>query len=582
MVFDDLRSNFRITIDEYLRNTTIHGLLYLSECKQLWEKLSWVLVISIASGFAFQMIYTSIDEFEREPIITTLETTSVVNVPFPAITIRGSAQANPWGFTEKIFNMLTFYDPTDTKVIEQSQQLRNDMRQIMQEIISKMDNTIKEQRSNWTLEDLISYPKSPDAPNLLEKQLKTVKYLASILAGISLKDVKTANKIENDIKNLLVDAFFEEPSYLMKQFLTVKVKNMLENYTKYANYTKEISICQNEEKNCMINLRKYYNMMYLPYEVNKFPYYPLGFGNYMAYFSRLMSSSKSNVKFFNSHKPTNGEKKLREFMAQVLWNLAKGHDMAKMSLYELVGLLHQNPDENDEQQLSFANPLQKDFDCIKDSIEDYRRAWEDFIENRENSLPCSNSKMYEHLGCCKMSRIIQGHLPIILKVMKYSIQPVLLEEPLEDFIGAFDNLKFMHYNNLTTFGEQRKKLMENNFNPRVFMCKYAQMPKHMKPSNCKIFYTSLTNEGIGYSFNKANFWDIFSKTPYNELYAKIMRPKGFNMAPSSVESHGHQQRLYPRDISFPVSSGTAYGLEVRIHIQISIPYYKTWNHVCLL
>ena len=38
-----------------------------------------------------------------------------------------------------------------------------------------------------------------------------------------------------------------------------------------------------------------------------------------------------------------------------------------------------------------------------------------------------------------------------------------------------------------------------------------------------IYYFGITNEGIGYTFNNANFWDIFARTNYTKLFAKIMR-----------------------------------------------------------
>ena len=165
-----------------------------------------------------------------------------------------------------------------------------------------------------------------------------------------------------------------------------------------------------------------------------------------------------------------------------------------------------------------------------------------------------------------MNDVLKNKLPVILKVMKYSIQPVLFKEPLKDFLEVFDNLDFLGYNNFTKFDNFRRNLMEVNLNPRIYMCQFAGQPKTKSPSNCDMFHPSLTNAGIGYSFNKANFWDIFSQHPYTNLHAKIYRPKGFNW-PSSVNDYDEndqtQRWVYPRDnISFPETSGPAYGLEV--------------------
>ena len=76
--------------------------------------------------------------------------------------------------------------------------------------------------------------------------------------------------------------------------------------------------------------------------------------------------------------------------------------------------------------------------------------------------------------------------------------------------------------------------MEYNPNPRILMCKYEGGRSEMLPSpkKCQSFHLSITNDGIGYTFNNANFWDIFSRTNYTELYAKIMTPKGFDQDPA--------------------------------------------------
>ena len=184
-------------------------------------------------------------------------------------------------------------------------------------------------------------------------------------------------------------------------------------------------------------------------------------------------------------------------------------------------------------------------------------------------MPCKNDTVYkqqDYTPCCKLNDVLKNKLAVILKVMKYSIQPVLFKEPLKDFLEVFDNLDFLGYNNFTKFDNFRRNLMEVNLNPRIYMCQFAGNPISMSPSYCDMFHPSLTNAGIGYSFNKANFWDIFSEHNYTKLHAKIYRPKGFNW-PSSVneydENDQNQRWVYPRDnISFPETSGPAYGLIV--------------------
>ena len=158
--------------------------------------------------------------------------------------------------------------------------------------------------------------------------------------------------------------------------------------------------------------------------------------------------------------------------------------------------------------------------------------------------------------------------------VRYAMQPPIYQETLEEITDIYGNLSFLGpYQNVTHVTKLTNKLMKTDFNARILMCRYAGVPSTLNPSNCNIFQRALTNEGLGYSFNHANFWDIFAETPYTKLYAQIMMPKGYKepASPSSKVEDENQRWIYPqKGILFPDSSGPAYGLlailQVRHHI----------------
>ena len=80
----------RPIITEYLEVTTIHGLRYLMECKSIIEKLFWLAIICFSFGYSAHIIQTFFVDNDREPILTTIGTSRIQDVPFPAITIRHS------------------------------------------------------------------------------------------------------------------------------------------------------------------------------------------------------------------------------------------------------------------------------------------------------------------------------------------------------------------------------------------------------------------------------------------------------------------------------------------------------------
>ena len=76
---------------QYLEETTIHGLRYLSVGRDL-EKFAWFIVIAISFSIAGYLIQTTIKDNEHEPVLTNIETALAKEVPFPAITIRADTR----------------------------------------------------------------------------------------------------------------------------------------------------------------------------------------------------------------------------------------------------------------------------------------------------------------------------------------------------------------------------------------------------------------------------------------------------------------------------------------------------------
>ena len=131
------------------------------------------------------------------------------------------------------------------------------------------------------------------------------------------------------------------------------------------------------------------------------------------------------------------------------------------------------------------------------------------------------------------------------------MQTPVYEESLTELTEIYRNFSFLGYPNVSGLDPFERNLMLSNPDARVFFCKYDKKPDAWNPENCNIFFRSITNEGFGYSFNKANFWDIFSNTSYNQKFSAIMRPKGHDQAPSPP-SKEMESRIYPSaGIVFP-------------------------------
>ena len=81
-------SSVKAIINEYLGMTSIHGLRYLRDSRNIVEKVSWFMTICMSFGFCVHIIQSHFSDIDKKPILTTVEMVSVQEVPFPAVTIR--------------------------------------------------------------------------------------------------------------------------------------------------------------------------------------------------------------------------------------------------------------------------------------------------------------------------------------------------------------------------------------------------------------------------------------------------------------------------------------------------------------
>ena len=59
------------------------------------------------------MIKASWDDAATNPIMTTIDTISTAEIPFPQITVNLGPVSNPWGYIEKAYNHLKFVGSSD-------------------------------------------------------------------------------------------------------------------------------------------------------------------------------------------------------------------------------------------------------------------------------------------------------------------------------------------------------------------------------------------------------------------------------------------------------------------------------------
>ena len=54
-------------------------------------------------------------------------------------------------------------------------------------------------------------------------------------------------------------------------------------------------------------------------------------------------------------------------------------------------------------------------------------------------------------------------------------------------------------------------------------------------TECNLLKRSITNAGFGYSFNNVDYWMMYKKTTFTEIFADKMTPKGYRKRSQALD-----------------------------------------------
>ena len=116
-----------LNFQEFLESSTIHGLPRIASSKELLLKLFWFLVIIVGFSLAGSYIHNALQDFEKEPFMTKIETFPISKLKFPSVTV-----CPPKGYYTNLNYDLAKLAEEDKKLDEND---RLELRELAQELI---------------------------------------------------------------------------------------------------------------------------------------------------------------------------------------------------------------------------------------------------------------------------------------------------------------------------------------------------------------------------------------------------------------------------------------------------------------
>ena len=90
-------------LKRYLQRTTVHGMQYIAEEKSFVFRMAWACLVLLSFTTAVLLIIANLRDAADNPFVTSVDTVSVQDVPFPSLSLHLDYAGNPWCEFHKAF-----------------------------------------------------------------------------------------------------------------------------------------------------------------------------------------------------------------------------------------------------------------------------------------------------------------------------------------------------------------------------------------------------------------------------------------------------------------------------------------------
>ena len=95
-------------LNEFFSSTSIHGFPYISDTQSRFTRIFWTLIVLAGFGVTSYFLYETVDGFSEKYVSTTVETRSINEYPFPAVTFHPGEFNSKNSFLRNILNEFEF------------------------------------------------------------------------------------------------------------------------------------------------------------------------------------------------------------------------------------------------------------------------------------------------------------------------------------------------------------------------------------------------------------------------------------------------------------------------------------------
>ena len=95
-------------VNKFFSSTSIHGFPYISDNQSRSTRIIWTVIVLAGFAAAIFFLYETVDGFSEKYVTTTVETRSITEYPFPAVTFHPSDYNSKHAFKRNFLNQFEF------------------------------------------------------------------------------------------------------------------------------------------------------------------------------------------------------------------------------------------------------------------------------------------------------------------------------------------------------------------------------------------------------------------------------------------------------------------------------------------
>ena len=209
-------------VNEFFSSTSIHGFSYISNKQSRSTRTIWTIIVLAVFGVAAYLVYQTLSGFNTKFVSTTIETKSIKEYAFPAVTFHPGDYNSEHTLLKTLLNQFEFTRYDSKSILRNNEEFGDSWSWIVYQMSNQIFGLVKK----YLIEE----------QNFVLGKVKMFE--TEICSLVSLYKTDTLKKTEKEIRIKFIDNMYKFRQFSdLKNFLKKEVSLLIESPVENLNFT---------------------------------------------------------------------------------------------------------------------------------------------------------------------------------------------------------------------------------------------------------------------------------------------------------------------------------------------------------